>query len=190
MMPNPRLAARYAKSILGLAIEKSQLEEVYKDMVLLQETCKSSRDFVNLLRSPIIKADKKGKILDAILGGKISALTNAFIKLLLVKEREGNLPEIATAFIDQYKVQKDIQVVKLTTAVPIDDSVKQAILQKVSQGNGHTSQQIELDTDVREEIIGGFILEIGDRMIDTSVAHELHEIKKQFENNDFIYKIR
>ena len=60
MMPNPRLAARYAKSILGLAIEKSQLEEVYKDMVLLQETCKSSRDFVNLLRSPIIKALVRG----------------------------------------------------------------------------------------------------------------------------------
>ena len=93
MMPNPRLAARYAKSILDLSIEKGQVENVYKDMVLLQDTCKGSREFVNLLRSPVIKPDKKGKILDAILTGKISPLTAAFIKLLLNKERESHLPE-------------------------------------------------------------------------------------------------
>ena len=187
-MPNPRLAARYAKSILDLSIEKGQLEDVYKDMLLLQDTCRGSREFVNLLRSPIIKSDKKGKILDAILDGKISPLTAAFIKLLLNKERESNLPEIAAAYIDQYKTYKGIQVVKLTTAVPVGDEVKKAILEKVqSVQNGH---QIELDTAVREELIGGFILEIGDRMVDGSIAHELNNIRKQFQNNDFIYKIR
>ncbi|HEV2479295.1 MAG TPA: ATP synthase F1 subunit delta [Puia sp.] len=188
MMPNPRLAARYAKAILDLSVEKGQLENVYNDMLLLQDICKSSREFANLLRSPVIKPDKKGKILDAVLGGKISALTTAFIKLLLNKERESHLPEIATAYIDQYKAYKGIRVVKLTTAVPVGEDVRQAILQRVKTGqNGHT---IELDTAVREELIGGFILETGDRMIDSSVAHELNEIRKQFQNNDFIYKIR
>jgi F-type H+-transporting ATPase subunit delta len=188
MMPNPRLASRYAKSILDLAIEKGQLENVYNDMLFLQAACRGSREFVSFLRSPVIKSDKKSKILDAITGGKVSALTTAFIKLLLNKEREGHLPEIANAFVDQYKDYKGIRVVKLTTAVPVDDSIKKIILEKVKEGqNGHS---IELDTAVREELIGGFILEIGDRLLDTSVAHELKEIKKQFENNDFIYKIR
>ena len=188
MLPNPRLAARYAKSILDLSIEKGQLEEVHKDMLFLYETCRSSREFVNFLHSPVIKPDKKGKILDAILGGKISALTTAFIKLLLHKERESYLPEIAPAFVDQYKTYKGIRTVKLTTAVAVDESIKNAILQKVRSGeNGH---EIELDTAVREELIGGFILELGDRMVDASVAHELNTIKKQFQNNDFIYKIR
>lgn len=188
MMPNPRLAARYAKSVLDLSIEKGEMENVYNDMLFLKAICKNSRDFVNLLRSPVVKPDKKGKILDAILGGKISTITSAFIKLLLHKERESNLPEIATAFVDQYKVHKGIQVVKLTTAVPIDEDVKKIILDKVkSAENGY---QIELDTTVREELIGGFVLEIGDRMVDSSVAHELHIIKQQFQNNDFIYKIR
>lgn len=187
-MPNPRLAARYAKSILDLSIEREQVENVYKDMVLLQDTCRSSREFVNLLRSPVIKSDKKGKILDAIFAGKISPLTTAFIKLLLNKERESHLPEIATAYIDQYKTYKGIRVVKLTTAVPVGEDVKEAILERVRTGqNGHT---IELDTAVREELIGGFILEIGDRMVDSSVAHELNNVRKQFQNNDFIYKIK
>lgn len=188
MMPNPRLAARYAKSILDLSIEKGQLESVYNDMLFLHETCRSSREFVNFLRSPVIKPDKKGKILDAILAGKISPLTTAFIKLLLQKERESYLPGIAPAFVDQYKTYKGITTVKLTTAVPVDDDVRQAILQKVK--GGHNGQQIELDTAVREELIGGFILEIGDHMVDASIAHELNNIRKQFQNNDFIYKIR
>ena len=97
MAPNPRLAARYAKSILDLAVEKGQLETVYKDMVFLRAICRSSRDLVNFLNSPIIKTDKKRKILEAITAGRISPLTTAFNALLMSKEREAYLPEIAAA---------------------------------------------------------------------------------------------
>jgi len=188
MLPNPRLAARYAKSILDLAIEKGQLENVYNDMVFLQSLCRGSRDFVVFLRSPIIKADKKRKILDGITAGRVSALTTAFYKLLLVKERESYLPEIAVAFIDQYKEYKGIQTVRLTTAVPVSEQVRQTILDKVRTGSD--AKSLELNMEVNEELIGGFILEIGDRMIDSSIAYELNQIRHQFDNNDFIYKIR
>ena len=188
MAPNPRLATRYAKSVLDLAIEKGQLENVYNDMSYLRALCRVSREFVNLLRSPIIKADKKGKIIDAITGGNISTITAAFIRLLLAKEREGYLPEIAAAFIEQYKDHKGIRTVRLTTAVPVSEALRKAIVDKVR--NGHADQQIELDTDVREELIGGFILEIGDRMVDASISYELNNIRQQFQNNDYIYKIR
>lgn len=61
-MPNPRLATRYAKSLIDLSVERGQLDVVYGDMQYLQQVCKASRDFVNLLRSPVIKADKKQAI--------------------------------------------------------------------------------------------------------------------------------
>ncbi|HVU99105.1 MAG TPA: ATP synthase F1 subunit delta [Puia sp.] len=188
MTPNPRLAARYAKSILDLSLEKDQVEAVHKDMLLLQATCRESRDLVNLLRSPIVKADKKGKILSAIFTGKISPLTSAFITLLLRKEREGNLPEIASSFVGQYKIYRGISTAKLTTAVPVSDELRQAILQKLK--TERNLQQVELDTEIRKELIGGFILEIGDLRMDSSVAFELNNVRKQFQNNDFVYKIR
>jgi F-type H+-transporting ATPase subunit delta len=188
MTPNPRLAARYAKSILDLSVEKNQLEAVYGDMMLLKETCRNSRDLVNLLRSPIIKVDRKVKILEAIFAGKIGEITRAFIKLLLNKDREGNLPEIAAAFAEQYKAYKGIQTVKLTTAIPVSEELKQAILQRVKQER--QLDRVELDTEVKKELIGGFILEIGDLRMDSSVAFELNNVRKQFQNNDFIYKIR
>lgn len=188
MMPNPRLAARYAKSILDLAVERDQLDIVYNDMLLLREAFRVSRELVILLKSPIIKADKKRQILEAITAGKISPLTTAFNRLLMAKEREAYLPEIVTAFVDQYKIYKGIQTVRLTTAIPVSEELKKTILDKV-RADRHVSQ-IELITEVKEELIGGFVLEIGDQLIDTSIAFDLHTIRQQFQNNDFIYKIR
>lgn len=188
MLPNPRLAARYAKAILDLAVEKGQLEPVYKDMVFISVICRSNRDLVNLLQSPIIKSDKKRQILEAITTGRISPMTTAFNALLMSKEREAYLPEIAAAFEEQYKKYKGIQTVKLTTAIPVSEGVKQAILDKVK--TDRKVPEIDLETEVREELIGGFLLEIGDELIDASVAFDLRKIRQQFQNNDFIYKIR
>lgn len=187
-MLNPRLATRYAKSLIDLSIERGQLEQVFADMQLLQQICKGNPDFVNLLRSPVVNADTKTKIVKAVTTGKISELTDSFISLLIRKARESNLPEISSAFIDQYKKHKDIHTVSLTTAVAIDDAVRNAILQQVKKASGY--DKIELEEKVNEDIIGGFVLQLGDKLIDASISYDLKEIAKQFENNDFIYKIR
>ncbi|MBC7946685.1 MAG: ATP synthase F1 subunit delta [Chitinophagaceae bacterium] len=187
-MPNPRLATRYAKSILDLAVEQGQLEQVYADMLWLQSVSKTNRDFVNLLKSPVISGDKKIKILNAVTENKFSKLTTAFNALLINKARESNLPEIANAFITQYKVYKNIHTVKLTTAYPIGDEAKKAIVDQVKTTGGYDN--IELEEKVDKDIIGGFVLQVGDKLIDASIAYDLREVAKQFDNNDFIYKIR
>jgi F-type H+-transporting ATPase subunit delta len=187
-MLNPRLAVRYAKSILGLAIERGELEKVYNDMLYIQSLSKSNPDFVAILKSPVINPDKKLAIIEAVTKGKISELTFSFIRLLIKKGRELNLPEIANAFIEQYKQYQQIYSVKLTTASPVSDQVKQEIMDQV-RSQSHM-KNIELTTDVDEDLIGGFVLQIGDTLVDASVAYDLNTIKKQFLNNDFIYKIR
>lgn len=187
-MPNPRLAARYAKSLLDLANERNILEQVNNDMLYLQAVTSQSREVVNLLRSPIITPDKKEAILKAVTKDNIGEVTGAFIHLLVTKGREENLPEIITAFISQYKKQKGIHIVKLTTATPASEELKKQIVERVkSQTN---LQHIELITEVKEDIIGGFLLEIGDTLVDASISYDLNKIRSQFLNNDFIYKIR
>jgi len=187
-MLNPRLASRYAKALIDLAIEKGQLEQVYADVQVLQKMCKGNRDFVNLLRSPIIKSDAKRKIIAAVTKGKISELTAAFTALLASKGRESNLPEIITAFITQYKDHKGIHTVRLTTVAPISPGLREAIINQVKSAGGfHT---IELEEKVDESLIGGFVLQVGDKLVDASISYDLYTIARQFENNDFIYKIR
>jgi F-type H+-transporting ATPase subunit delta len=187
-MPNPRLATRYAKSLIDLSIEKNQLEEVYADMQWLQALCKGNREFINVLRSPIIKADKKGKIIDAIAAGNISEITKAFIHLMIRKGRESNLPEVAAAFITQYKVKKNIYTIKLTTVTALSDDLKNAIVNQIRTNSD--MQNIELETTVDEKLIGGFVLQTGDKLIDASISYDLKNIAKKFDNNDFNYKIR
>ena len=187
-MLNPRVASRYAKSLLDLAIEKGQLEQVYADMNYLNQLVKGSRDFLNLLRSPVVKADVKTKAVNAVTAGKISELTTAFTTLMISKTRESVLPEVISAFIKQYKAYKNIHIVKLTTATPVSDQVKNHIVAKVKQeGN---MENIELETIVNPSIIGGFVLQTGDKLIDASISYDLKEISRQFENKDFIYKVR
>ncbi len=187
-MLNPRLATRYAKSLLDLAVERGELEKVFADMEYLQAVCKGHREFTNLLKSPIVNPDTKKKIVEAVTAGKISELTKSFNALLISKGRESNLPEITTAFIRQYKEFKDIHTVKVTTAVPISDNVRQSIKEQVKKASGYDN--IELDEKIDDGIIGGFVLQIGDKLIDASIAYDLRNIARQFENNDFIYKIR
>lgn len=187
-MPNPRLASRYAKSLLDLAIEREQLEKVYEDMLYLQQVVKISRDFLNLLRSPIVPSDKKQAVIDSVVGKNISQLTGAFTKLLVNKGREGELPEIIVAFVNQYKEKKGIHTVKLTTAVPVSEDVKKQLVEQVKKTSD--MQKIELESVVDPNIIGGFVLQAGDQLIDASIAYDLKQVARQFENNDFVYKVR
>lgn len=186
-MPNTRLADRYAKSLLDLAAERDQLEIAYADMKYLQAVCKVSTDFVNLLRSPIVNADQKNKILNAITTSKVGELTQAFTVLLVKKGRESALPEIADAFIAQYNSLKGIHQVSLTTAVELSDALKQSIEQKVKAENKFAT--IELTTKVDESLIGGFVLEFNNNLVDASIARDLRDIKKQFLSNEFVGKI-
>ncbi len=187
-MPNPRLATRYAKSLIDLAIEKGQLEVIYKDMQYLQELCKKSRDFVILLRSPVIKGDKKQHIIETITKGKVSDITEVFNRLLVSKGRESDLPEIVNAFIDQYNNIKGIHKVKLTTAVPVSDELKKAIIEKTNTEAG--LNQVELETIVKDDLIGGFVLEFNNNLVDASILRDLKEMKKQFKENIYVLHIR
>ena len=183
-MQNPRLASRYAKSLFDLVVEKNSLEDTLKDMQLLISICNQNADFIAMLRSPIIKADKKEHIIEMILKGQVHSITLAFMRLLVSKGRETNLPEIAAAFVTQYKEMKKIKTVRLTTAVPVNENVKVSILAKITAGlQGGT---VELATDVNPELIGGFVLEMEDKLFDASVRRELNNVKAKFMDYSYV----
>ena len=187
-MNNPRLAERYAKSLIDLAKEKDQLDEVHDDIKFLQKICKSNRDFVALLKSPIIPEDKKNKIITSIVTGRISDLTALFIKLLASKNRESNLPEIISSYINQYDQIKGIHKVKITTATQISEDIKNTFISKIKSVNNISN--IELETAVDEKLVGGFVLEMDGKLLDASILRDLKDVRKQFQNNDYIRKLR
>lgn len=187
-MVNPRIAARYAKSVLDLSIEQHSLEATLQDMQQIAQVCDSSREFRTMLNSPVIHADKKQAVIAAVFGNQMNALTKAFVALLVNKGREGTLPEIAAEFINQYKKMKHISTVKLTTAAPVDDQVKEAIRARVAAGM--PGQQVEMHVSIDPSLIGGFTLEMDNKLIDASVRRDLNDIKKKFLDKSFMMQIR
>ncbi len=187
-MPNPRLADRYAKSLVDLSTERGQLEAVHADMQYIEAVCRKSKEFVNLLKSPIIKADQKNAIITAVTNGKVSELTGTFINLLVRKGRESDLPEISMAFVNQYNTIKDIHRVKLTTAVEVSPELKRSIETKVKTAAGMGT--VELETEVDDRLIGGFILEFNNNLVDASILRDLKDINKQFNENLFLQRLR
>ena len=187
-MANLRIAARYAKSVFELAIERGELEKVYEDMKLINEVCKSSRDLVVILGSPIMPVDKKEKIIASVFKGRVTELTAQFTRLLVRKGRESNFLEITAAFIDMYKEKKGIQTLKLTTAAPVSDEIKQEIINKV-QGRVKANE-VELIENINPDVIGGFRLELKDYLVDATISHVLEKAKAELKNNDFIFRLR
>ena len=187
-MLNPRLAQRYAKSLIDLSKELGQLEIVINDIKLLDAICSKSRDFVLMLRSPIITADRKFKIISKVTGDKVSKTTQTFIKLLCSKNRESILTEIISSFIEQYNKIKGIHKVKITSAIPLSNDSKNYFIKKI-EAAAHI-RYIKLETNVNPALIGGFLLEMDGRLVDASILRDLNDVKKQFANNDYIHKLR
>jgi len=141
-----------------------------------------------LLRSPITNAKLKAKAISAVLQNNVGELTQRFVLLLINKNRESVLPEITPSFIEQYKQHKDIHTASLTTAVPVSTAIKNKIIEKIKLESGY--KNIELVEKIDPAIIGGFVLELGDKQVDASIAYDLREVAKQFKNNDFVYRVR
>lgn len=177
------VGTRYAKSLLNLALDAGQLENVYQDMLMMREICKSNDDFVNMLESPILKTDKKQAILREIFDGKIHALTMDFMILMAEKRREGYLDDIAFAFVEQYKLHKNIITAVITSASGLDPAAKSRLLDLIKK---NVKGEIEMEERIDKSLIGGFKIKVGDRQVDATVLRKLNDLRKEFAENPFV----
>jgi F-type H+-transporting ATPase subunit delta len=172
------------KSLLDLAIEQKALENVHNDMLLFARVVNESKPFAAMLKSPVIPHDKKSAILSKIFNGKVHALTMSFFDIITRKNREPLLPAIAREFHNAYNDHKGIGKATVTSAVPLDDKLRNEFETLVKQYS--EKKQVELVEKVDPEMIGGFVLNIGDRQIDASIKSRLNALKLTFSQNPYI----
>ncbi len=185
-MKGIRVSYRYAKSLMMLAIDQKMLEDAYRDMKMLSDICQQNHDFVVVLKSPIIKSDKKIAIIQAIVKGKLSPIVDGFIKIIATHRREGYLVEIAHSFVAQYKEYNKVSVAEITSASKLDDVQRKKIAEAVKKVVG---QDVELVEKINADIIGGLIVRVGDRQFDASISRKLKELKKGFSKNQYVSQL-
>lgn len=184
-MINTKLSRRYAKSLFDLAEERKLSDAVFSDMELVRRVSAASRDFRKLMQNPTVNTDKKLAVLKLIFGGKVNDITLSFFTILTKKRREEYMNEIAESYISQYRAKKGITVAQLLTAVPAEETLRKQIMEIVQRDTG---RKIVLEETVDPSLIGGFILNVGDRQFDESVSRKLRTLHREFETNPFVKK--
>jgi F-type H+-transporting ATPase subunit delta len=178
-MAGARAAIRYAKAVLSLASDQNSAEAVNNDMKSIATTIAESKDLNEMLQSPVVKSsDKKTVLLEVFKGS--NKMTANLIDTLITNKRLVLLSDVASSYNRLYDELKGTQVAKVTTAVPLTDDLRVKVLAKVKELTG---KDAEVENIVDEDILGGFILRVGDIQYNASIANKLNTLKREFTLN-------
>ena len=175
-MNESAITVRYAKAFFTVAKEQDLVLELKDDMELVMDLCIKSDEFVDLLKSPVIKTSEKIRLFKVIFFEKVNELTLNFFLLVLQNKREVFIPAICRDVLTLIRQEQGIKSVVLTTAVAVDDQVTKkitGILERELKG------KVEITGRVKPDIIGGIILRIDDKQYDASIARQLEKVKQR-----------
>jgi F-type H+-transporting ATPase subunit delta len=179
-MAETKVARRYAKALMDLGKEQNNVDVLYNDLRLVAQTIRGNRQLGAMFQSPVIHNYKKEAVVEQVFKGKINDATLEFLLIIVRKNRDFFLRDIALAFLDLYKEYKNIKTAFVTTAVPMDDRLRNEVKSIVKK---QTGSEIELQETVDKKIIGGYILRWGDNQIDASIASKLHALRRDLSKN-------
>jgi F-type H+-transporting ATPase subunit delta len=184
MSSHSRIAVRYAKSLLGLAVDQGKVDEVKADFALVLKTLEH-KELAALFKSPVITNDKKHGVVDALYKGKIDDLSYKYISLLINKNREPYLHEICEEYSEMCQRHKGITSIRVISAAPMTESVLNDLRVRLTESVS-TAKNVEVTNVVDPSILGGFILEYDDKRYDASIQAKLNQLKGDFSKNLYV----
>ncbi|MFD2284682.1 ATP synthase F1 subunit delta [Pedobacter petrophilus] len=176
-MSEIKVAGRYAKSLIDLSVENNVLAESYNDMILFEKVVNDTPELEAILKNPIVPLDKKTGILSGIFAGKVSKLTLSFFTIVVKKGRSSILFATAKQFVKQYNQIKGIVTADVISATALGAEAKAEIVAIVKRELG--AKEVIFNEKVDDKLIGGFILKVGDKQFDASIANSLSKLKKE-----------
>lgn len=171
------VASRYAKSLIDLSKEQGKLDLVKGDMEQLIGVLKQNPELMAVLRNPIMKTDKKKSILKALFQDKIEPTILSFFNILINKGRGGILYDIALEFVREYNEVKGIVNATVVSAAKLSEENFNQLKAQIAQ---QINAEVILTNTVDPSLIGGFVVKVGDRQVDASIAGKLNKLEKHF----------
>lgn len=173
-----KVASRYAKSLIDLAQEQGNLEAVKNDMEQFVSVLYANKELQAVLKNPIMKQDKKRNILDALFEKKIHPSIIAFFHIMVRKGRAGILYATAREFIREYNEVKSIVHATVVSATTLSTENLDALRKVIA---GEINAEVVLQNRVDPSLIGGFVVNVGDKQIDASISGKLNKLRRHFE---------
>lgn len=169
------IAARYATAVFDLAKEGKDIKALESDVAALEAAIDESDDFKTLLTSPLYNRDEQGAAITAIAKQmKLSATVSNVLALLAAKRRLFVLPQLLTVLQDRLAEERGEITAEVTSAKSLTKTQTEKLVKTLTAQAGKT---VTIKETVDESIIGGLIVKMGSRMIDTSIASKLNALQ-------------
>lgn len=172
-----RVSKRYAKALLAIAFENNVHERVYEDMKLVFKAFDDSSELKILMKSPIVRESKKINILHSIFKDIIHPFSLKYIDIITRKKRAELIQPIALQYTNVYCDFLGIEKVEVVAATQLSEKLRDRVL---SVAKKITPKEIIIEEQVNDELIGGFILNVGGYRYDASIRRKLNQLKKHF----------
>jgi F-type H+-transporting ATPase subunit delta len=169
-----KVAEPYAEALLDLAKATNSLKETTNDMNLVSHFLANSGDLKKFLGNPLISKESKKTVVKDILGEQVNGRILNFVMLLIDRSRIDVLDSIAQKFLELSYKQESIEIAKITSSIQLSPEQQKEIAEKLKLITG--TKQVKLALKVDPQLIGGFTIEIGSQMIDTSIRGQLKQI--------------
>lgn len=176
------ISKTYGEALFELAVEENKIDAFLEEVIAVQKALQDNQELYKLLNHPKISKEEKTKVMENIFKGRISDEVTGFLTLIISKERSKELDAILQYFIQRVKEEKGIGTAYVSTAVPLNEIQKAQVEEKLLATTSY--QKMEMIYTVDESLIGGMVIRIKDRVVDSSIKTKLSEIKKQ------LYKIQ
>lgn len=168
------ISTRYATALLDYAADQGEQEKVYAEVKMLVRMFQQVSRFGKVLEDVSVRNSEKRKLIHTAAGGEISHSMAQFVELLLKNKREDRLYNICLRYLELYRKKYSILRGTLTTATKVDKATYDRLKAFIEHKSGET---LELERTIDPDILGGFVLQIGDDRIDASVSGQLKRIK-------------
>jgi len=177
-MSGTRAAIRYAKAILEIADSKKVATQVSADMALITSTINTNAELNTFIQSPTINVNQKESALLEVFANA-NPVTKSLFHLLMENKRFEILDAIALEYNKLFDIMNGVEVAKVTTAIAMDAALEAKVLAKIAT---FSDKKITIENTIDPSIIGGFILRIGDKQYNASVANRLQVLKRELNN--------
>lgn len=172
----------YGEALFQIAMEKERAqagagEELLAEAEQLMAILEENPKFDALMKHPGIAKTEKLSVVQKVFQGRTSPEICEFLKLIVAKDRYKDLPEIMEYVSGKMKEYKKIGVTYVTTAIPLNAAQKEQVQKRILETAPYES--LEMHYQVEPELIGGMVIRIGDRVVDSSVKRKLNDLTKQ-----------
>ena len=167
----------YGDALFETAMEKGVLSDWYEEVQALRGIFAEHADLAQFLNHPQITKEEKVSVAENIFRGRISEGLLGFLVIVIEKGRQNDILPICDYFIDRVKEYKKIGVAYITTPLAMNEIQKANLKERLLATTPY--EEMEIHYEVEEDLIGGMVIRIGDRVVDSSIRTKLEELKRQ-----------